>query len=79
MIIYKKVSREVDEPINIQCDKCKKEYNPEVTIEPQEFLKIDFIGGYNSVFGDGTRVQCDLCQHCLKELIGNIVRLDGEM
>lgn len=28
-----------------------------------------FVGGYNSVFGDGTQVGIDPCQHCLYELI----------
>jgi hypothetical protein len=28
-------------------------------------------GGCASVFGDGNEVSCDLCQGCLKELIGD--------
>lgn len=49
------------------CDICKKEYADEMEI--QEFVCIDFVGGYKSVFGDGNHVKCDICQYCLKKLI----------
>jgi len=54
------------------CDKCGRRYDDD--IEMQEFHLIRFNGGYGSVFGDGTMVECDVCQHCLKAMIGDIAR-----
>lgn len=54
------------------CDKCGKEITPEDIVEWQESYSIMFTGGYGSVFGDGADVTCDLCQDCLKDLIGDI-------
>ena len=72
---YYTITKEVKEIESITCDKCGKEYskvnNPE---EIHEFLSIDFVGGYDSVFGDGTDVECDICQHCLHEMIKDICR-----
>lgn len=52
------------------CDKCGKTYDDvEDILEVQEFLKIDFVGGFGSVFGDGTRVMANICQHCLKKMM----------
>jgi len=53
----------------IFCDRCKKEIIE--SFERQEIYYIQFVGGFTSVFGDGVEVHCDLCQHCLKELIGD--------
>lgn len=60
------------------CDKCKKEYNYDTEsemdlFEIQEFLHIDFIGGFFSVFGDGLRIKADICQYCLYEMIKDFV------
>jgi hypothetical protein len=58
---------------NFICDKCKKELN-EDDIDLQETYSIKFTGGYTSIFGDETKVSCDLCQHCLFEMIGDICK-----
>lgn len=55
------------------CDRCGKTLTNEQP-EHQEILHIDFMGGYDSVFGDGVKVECDLCQECLKVLIGDFCR-----
>ena len=47
----------IEKVISYTCNKCKKKYlvdDPETVFEFQEFLNIDFVGGYSSVFGDGT-------------------------
>ena len=62
--------------VTIQCDLCGdtyKEDHDDDIFEIQEFLKIDFIGSYRSIFGDGTHVKLNICQHCLHGLIGNFV------
>ena len=80
MIIEREVKTVKTELESITCDKCGKiyVYNDENILELQEFHHIHFVGGYASVFGDETRGTCDLCQHCLKELIGKYCYYDGE-
>jgi hypothetical protein len=46
-------------------------------MEWQESLQLRFTGGYGSVFGDGTKVAVDLCQHCVKELLGAYCRVES--
>lgn len=72
MKITKMTLEPKDEVIGIVCDKCKKDYRDEMEIG--EFLCIDFVGGFNSEFGDGLRVESDICQHCLKEWLGESFR-----
>ena len=62
------------------CDKCGKKYKPdsEDIFELQETYSIRFTGGYSSVFGDMNEISCDLCQHCLKELIGDFCKYNIE-
>jgi hypothetical protein len=65
---YKTIKVKNYELINITCDKCKKVI--ENDMELQEAYTIRFTGGFTSVFGDMNEVNCDLCQQCLYELIG---------
>ncbi|EJV4077348.1 hypothetical protein N6D15_002999 [Salmonella enterica] len=51
------------------CDRCK--FRAEKgDLEFQEFLTIDHKAGYGSVFGDRSRLRLDLCQHCVKAVLG---------
>lgn len=59
----------------IQCDACGKRYEAEDVFEIQEFLHIDFQAGYGSVFGDENHIQADICQHCLKLRLGDVLRI----
>ena len=68
MITYKTELVEQQQFDRFICDKCKVEIDNDM--ELQETHSINFTGGYNSVFGDMNTVRCDLCQHCLKALIG---------
>lgn len=57
---------------SITCDVCGKVFDLNTTdgiLETQEFLFIDFVGGYSSVFGDFNHIECDICQHCLKKFL----------
>lgn len=72
MIITHKVPREVEEVTSIICDYCKKDI---INLELQEAININFVGGYASIFGDGARVEVDLCQDCLKKLLGPYLRI----
>ena len=44
--------------------------------EAGEFMRIDFVGGYGSVFGGEARVRGDFFQRCVKELLGRWVRVE---
>lgn len=74
MITYKLIPSQITEIDTVTCDKCKKKIKG--IVEEQEAHYIDFIGGYGSVFGDGSHVQCDLCQGCLLELIEDYYRYE---
>ena len=66
MIKYKEVAKGDFRMVSKQCDFCKKVFNDNDDFKAQEFLHIDFTGGYGSrKFGDQTRVQCDICEDCL--------------
>ena len=84
MITYKEKLIEVQD--TIICDICKKvyeldrknqsDYIIDDSFEIQEFHHIEFTGGYTSVFGDGSRVKCDICQYCLKEKLGQFLIIE---
>lgn len=72
MIIKTKKQTEVEEIKSIRCDICNTTYDDPMEI--QECLCISADCGYGSVFGDGTHVECDICQYCLKKMIGEHCR-----
>ena len=74
---YKIVQIEDEKIVDITCDKCGLVITPDDIIEGQEGCHIEFIGGYGSVFGDENHVTCDLCQHCLHDLIGKFCYING--
>ena len=78
MIKYKivKVTKEDKIAEVVVCDVCKKEfaYNDPKNNEIGEFLHIRFTGGWGSVFGDMGEFEMDICQHCLKEKLGQYIR-----
>ena len=68
-----------EEVIAYICDVCGKSYDPNNDIfEVQEFHHIRFTGGYGSLFGDGERIECDICQHCLWKMIAPVYRTREE-
>ena len=67
-----------------RCDVCKGTFDPSTKnvedglqdhIEVSEARLISFEAGYGSVFGDGNTVECEVCQHCLKRLLGEHLRV----
>lgn len=44
-------------------------------VEFHECISIDLKAGYASIFGDGNDVQIDLCQHCLRAVLGPWLRV----
>ena len=61
--------------VAVICDKCGIRLHREENIwEYQEALRIAFSGGYASIFGDGSTFECDLCQRCVREVLGSFLR-----
>jgi hypothetical protein len=62
--------------VTITCDRCKKvaTIDSSAFFEFQEFKTISLCAGYGSVFGDGGYYEVDLCQHCLRDLLGAYLR-----
>ena len=54
---------------SVTCDRCGREDSD--PLEIQEYLPLDFVGGFNSVFGDMEKYTGDICQRCLKAVLGN--------
>ena len=76
--------KEVPERFALQCDVCGSKYRynngtTEELLEAQEFLRINFVGGYGSIFGDMKRITCDICQNCLMSMIGAYCRSTDAM
>ena len=66
MEITKSIDIKKDVVVSVLCDICK-------SIIPDDELGERFIqshvGGYYSVFGDGTEFKFDICQHCMKDIM----------
>ena len=73
---YKKELKTVQHYIisAIICDRCKKEYSFH-ECDVDEFITINHVCGYDSIFGDGNTINCDLCQNCIKELLGDYLNV----
>lgn len=56
-----------------KCDCCGEISNVD-DAEFNEFLSIDRVCGYASVFGDGEHIAVDLCQRCVKNILGEWIR-----
>lgn len=56
------------------CDRCRRRLTPDED-EWQERLSVDFVGGFDSVFGDGNAVSLDLWQHCVRQVLGVWLRI----
>jgi hypothetical protein len=68
--------RTIQEPASIICDRCGRRAEVESEdFEFAEYLSLDRIGGYGSIIGDGTRLQLDLCEYCIKELLYPFARI----
>lgn len=78
MINYK--TRKVSQDIIVSktCDICKKTVRDckEEWIEYGNFVRFSDRCGYGSIFGDGSLIEIDICQHCLNEKLGKFLRIN---
>lgn len=58
----------------IKCDRCGKEADRD-ELDFHAMTSIGFSAGYASIFGDGNRVEIDLCELCLKDTLGEWLRV----
>lgn len=58
----------------IRCDRCGKEAERS-ELGFVEMTSIGFDAGYDSIFGDGNRVEVDLCEPCLRDTLGAWLRV----
>ena len=67
----------VQEISSYVCDRCGREADADdiQAAEAEEFVSIERVGGYGSIFGDGNQISVDICQHCLKEVLGEWLRI----
>lgn len=56
------------------CDRCERRAELNVP-EFNEFMTIDRKVGFGSVFGDSNSIHLGMCQHCMKILFGNFIRI----
>lgn len=69
--------RTCSEVDTVVCDKCGRMDDAE-GMEGQEFMEHYTMCGFGSVFGDGNHLRLDLCQHCVKELLGQWIGVFDE-
>ena len=58
----------------IKCVRCGK-VTQRNELDVHTMTSIDFHAGYASIFGDGNRVEIDLCEPCLKVTLGEWLRV----
>jgi len=84
---YPHMKTEVKEVTQVEyitwiCNRCGVKFednNHDDRAEIAEFLEINTTGGYGSVFGDQNHIKCDICQHCLLEMIGPFCEISDNM
>jgi hypothetical protein len=58
------------------CDGCKEHIYD--VMEIQEMILWRTTCGYNSIFGDGSKISMDLCQNCIKKYLGEFLFIETE-
>lgn len=67
--------KEVKAYTGLSCDVCKKEFDVG-SLDYQEMIVIRHVCGYDSIFGDNNTVRLDICQHCLKDKLGEFLIIE---
>jgi hypothetical protein len=76
MLVFKKEMQTIERQVleKVVCDKCGRIIKMNDYIEAEEVVTISFTGGYGSVFGDGSSMEAHLCQHCVLDMLGGVLR-----
>jgi len=74
-LFYKDVQVTEQHCTGFECSRCKARYKAEDIVEMLEMMYWRNIGGYGSVWGDGTTVVVTLCQKCTLEMFGDFATI----
>jgi len=79
-IKYKRIETFILEPEEKKCNRCKRafKYNSDNMIEWQEFFHVEFEGGYGFIFGDEGKVTLDVCQTCVRVVLGEYLEVSSD-
>ncbi len=72
---YRTIQKSVDQLLEVVCDRCGKTISVD-DFSYAEILSIDTVCGYGSIFGDMHRLKLDLCQECVKDTLGQWLRVE---
>ena len=76
MKVYRNEGVGTDTLDSVECDRCHRVIHSDDQFTLQEVVSLDIRCGYGSkTWGDLHRVECDLCEQCLYELIGDFARV----
>lgn len=79
MRTFEEVETTYTQMVEKRCDRCGKDLLTD-TYEDQESISITHHCGYGSIWGDGNRVEIDLCQNCVEGMFGEYLRVyDGDI
>lgn len=59
----------------LSCDRCGAQAQYDTGDGFNNFLQLEFDASWGSAIGDGTHVELDMCHVCLKETLGQWLRL----
>lgn len=67
----------VQEVAACTCDRCHRRM---AFGDPDWFekLSVSLTGGFDSIFGDGNKVEIDLCQQCVRDTLGTWLRISRQ-
>lgn len=73
MLKTKKVVEPREVPESMTCDHCGKEVPVTDRAELNEFVCLHRKCHHGSVFGEGAEIHLDLCQDCVKKVLGGLI------
>lgn len=81
MKIFRLVAVNATKLVGIRCDRCGSEARLNDhqlgVCAMQEYLCVDFTSGYGArAFDDGTHYSCELCEACVKAVVGSYLRAE---
>lgn len=75
-INYGETTKIYHEMISFTCDCCKTTYDE--TLDMQEMMYYHNVCGFGSIFGDGAAIEVVLCEGCVKDRLGDIIRVNDK-
>jgi len=83
MKIVRLVGNESCRVVGLRCDRCKSDSrghnNLVENFRTFEYLQIEFVAGYwADVLDDGNKYDCDLCEQCVKTVLGPYLRCEED-